>query len=207
MCVGCPGRVGKGVSPACVVPSPCPPVSQRAGSASVCQRFIGLEDVSRASAHEKRKVCLVSQGMAQRWSGRKQNLIENACKPCMCYLVPAPWGLGHRDSCAHPCPLLGILGSLDCTAPPGVCCSMKLHAFLACSRAIQDLVQPCNAKLEHPRCLGWDIYSLVIPGNEELLVLPEQHQTNQKSELQVQSIPEEVISTWTFQGTISSVCL
>lgn len=34
---------------------------------------------------------------------------------------------------------------------------------------------------------------LVIPGNEELLVLPEQHQTNQKSEFQVQSIPEEMV--------------
>lgn len=70
-----------------------------------------------------------------------------------------------------------------------------------------DLVQPCNAKLKHPRSLGWDIYSLVIPGCEELLVLPEQHQTNQESEFQVQSIPEEFGSTWTFQDTISPGCL
>lgn len=71
---------------------------------------------------------------------------------------------------------------------------------------MQDLVQPCNAKLGHPRCLGWDIYSLVISGNAELMVLPEQHQTNQKSEFQIQDIPEEVVPTWTFQGTISPGC-
>lgn len=55
--------------------------------------------------------------------------------------------------------------------------------------------------------VGWDIYALVIPGSEELMVLPEQHQTNQKCEFQVQGIPEEVVSTWTFQGTVSPGCL
>lgn len=127
MCVGCPGRVGKGVSPACVLPSPCPPVSQRADSASVCQCCIGTEDMLCFGPWEG-KGLLGVPGVAQRWSGRKQNLLENACKPCVCYLVPAPWGSGHGHSCVTP-----LSSSPGVFGVPRLHCSFWLLLPLVCA--------------------------------------------------------------------------
>lgn len=39
-------------------------------------------------------------GVAQGWDGRRQSLLENACEPHVCSLVPGTWGSGHGGSCA-----------------------------------------------------------------------------------------------------------
>ena len=104
---------------------------------------------------------------------------------------------------------------------PGLHCSSQKHPSgsycfwwvlfhkvgLVGSWAMQDSSQLCNEMLEHPRCLGWDVYSLAVPGDGELMVLPERHQLNQKRNFQIQSIPPAAVSTRTFQGSVSPGCL
>lgn len=54
---------------------------------------------------------------------------------------------------------------------------------LAGSRVTPNLSQLYNEMLEHPSCPRWGVCSSAVPGNGELMVLPEQQQPNQKREL------------------------
>jgi len=88
---------------------------------------------------------------------------------------------------------------------PGLHCSSQEHPSGSCclwwvlfhevslfpAPVIPDLSQLCTEMLEHPRCPGWGVYSRAVPGNGELMVLLKQHQSNQKRELQTQSIPQQ----------------
>lgn len=40
--------------------------------------------------------------VAQWWGGRRQSLLENACKSHVCSLVMGPWASGHGDNWAMP---------------------------------------------------------------------------------------------------------